>query len=204
MQQQIRSVAIAAVAADSLLEISNDGVGIDGGFPVVAHGVPHYGREAEFAGSSQHVRPARAVGGTEVANFFADSVFDGGIRRREFFAHAGRRLIEKPVMGEGVVADEVSCSVHAAGEVAALTDEASDEEEGRADIVADEDFKKPLGARVIGAVIVGQGVFVGVVSGEDSSAEDLRRWPHGGVGVSASGETGRRGDGGAESGEHWN
>ena len=105
-------------------------------------------------------------------------------------------------MGEGVVADEVSGGMDAAGELAALADEASDEEEGRADVVEGEDFKEPLSAGIVRAVVVGEGVFVGVVSGEDGPAEDLRRGPHGGVEVSADGEAGGRRNSG-ERGKHW-
>ena len=105
----------------------------------------------------------------------------------------------------GMVADEVSCGVDAAGEVGALADEATDEEEGRADVVSGEDFEKLLSAGVVGAVVIGEGVFVRVLSGEDRPAEDLRRGPHGGVEVSADGETSgdsEAGGSGAESGEH--
>src|ERR1700758_3559063 len=105
-------------------------------------------------------------------------------------------------MGEGMVANEVSGGVNAAGEVAAVADEASDEKEGCADVVPGKDFKQLRGAGIVGTVVVGEGVFVGVAPGEDSPAEDLRRGPHGSVEVSADGKPGRCGSG-AEGGEHW-
>src|SRR5271170_133529 len=120
-------MAAAAVAADSLIEIGEDGLGIESGLPVVAHRIPENGREGELAGGAEDIGPARAMGWAEVMDFFAEGVLNGGIRRGELFAHAEWRLIEKPGMSEGVVADEVTGRVDAAGEVAAFADEASDQ-----------------------------------------------------------------------------
>src|SRR5579883_1577703 len=92
--------------------------------------------------------------------------------------------------------------VDAAGEVAALANEASDEEKGGTDVVAGEDVEELLGAGVVGSVVVGEGVFVWVASGEDGAAEELGGGPHGGVVVSTCGKAGGRGCG-AEGGEHW-
>ena len=173
MEKQVRSVATASVAADSLVEIGENGCGVEAGFPVVAHRVPEDGREAEIAGGSQYIRTAGSVGRAEVADLCADGVFDRGVHGGELFADARWRLEEQHGVGEGVVADEVTGGVNAAGQLAALADEATDEEEGSADVVAGEEFEKLLSAGVVGPVVVGEGVFAGVASGEDGSAEDL-------------------------------
>ena len=76
-------------------------------------------------------------------------------------------------MSESVIADEVSSGVDAAGEVPALANEASDEEECGADVVKGEEIEKLLGAGVVGTIVVGESVFVRVVSSEDGPAEDL-------------------------------
>jgi len=104
-------------------------------------------------------------------------------------------------MGEGVIADEVSGGADAAGEVAAVADETSDEEEGGADVVAGEDVEQLFGAGVVGTVVVGEGVFDGVAAGEECSAEDLRGGPDGGVVVASNGEAGGSSCGG-DGGEH--
>ena len=184
-------MAARAVAANSLIESGEDDFRIRR-CPIVTSYVPHDGRESEFPRGAQDIGTAGSVGRAEVADALADDVFDDGAGRQEFFAHAGRGAVEKPGMGHGVVADEVSCGVDSAGEVAALADEASDEEECGADIVASEEIEQLFGAGVVGAIVVGDGIFIGVAPGEDGPAEELGLGPHGGVVVSANGEAGGR------------
>lgn len=104
-------------------------------------------------------------------------------------------------MCESVVADQVPGGMDAAGEFAALANEAPDKEEGRGYVVAGENFKDLLGAGVIGTVIIGEGILIGIEAREDGLAKDLRGRPHGGVGVSAAGEANCR-EGCNEGGEH--
>ncbi len=71
----------------------------------------------------------------------------------------------EPGVGHGVVADEVACGGDLADEGGALADEVADEEEGGADVVAGEDFEELRGGGGVGAVVVGEGDFVGLWRG---------------------------------------
>src|SRR6266851_7786302 len=88
-------------------------------------------------------------------------------------------------MGSGVIADEVAGGGYLADELGALADEAADEEEGGVDLVAGEDFEEALGGFVVGAVVVGEGDFVGLRRGDESGAEELGLRVEGGVGQGA-------------------
>ena len=112
-------------------------------------------------------------------------------------ADAGGGLPREPGVGHGVVADEVSGGGDGADERGALADEAADEEEGGVDLVAGEDFEQPLGGGVVGAVVVGEGDFVGIGACDEHPAEELGLRPEGGVGSgSADGGGGEDGGGG--------
>ena len=102
------------------------------------------------------------MGCAEVADGDAESVFEEGVAVGEFLADAGRGLPGEPGVGHGVVADEVSGCGDGADDLRALTDVIADEEEGGANVVVGEDVEKALGDDIVGAVVVGEGDFVGV------------------------------------------
>ena len=111
----------------------------------------------------------------------------------ELFADAGFGLPGEPGVGHGVVADEVAGGGDGSRTMwGRWTDEAADDEEGGADVVAGEDFEEALGGDVVGAVVVGEGDFVGVGRGDEGFAEELGLSGEGGVGERARG----RDDGG--------
>ena len=65
----------------------------------------------------------------------------------------------------------------------------AEQEKGGADVVLGEDFEELGGPLGVGAVVEGEGEFVGLARGDEGGAEELGGWPEGGVGVSAAGET---------------
>ena len=172
------------------------------GQPVFCDDVPLDRSEAERAGDAEDGGSARSVGCAEVADGDAEGVFEDGVAAGELLADAGGGLPGEPGVGHGVVADEVSGCGDGADDLRALTDVAADEEEGGADVVAGEDVEKALGDDVVGAVVVGEGDFVGIAAGDEDFAEDLGLRGESGVGAATgeeagSGEScGRRRDGG--------
>src|ERR1700730_6100449 len=117
----------------------------------------------------------------------SESVFECAVAAGELFADAGGGLPGEPGVCHGVVADEVSGGGYGAGDVRALTDEAADHEEGRADVVAAEECEESFGSDVVGAVVVGEGDLARALRGDQDFAEDLRAGPEGGVGARSGG-----------------
>ena len=89
----------------------------------------------------------------------------------------------------GVVADEVPGLVDLLDQRALGGGVFAEQEKGGADVVLGEDFEELGGPLGVGAVVEGEGEFVGLARGDEGGAEELGGWPEGGVGVSAAGET---------------
>lgn len=134
--------------------------------------------------------------GTEVADGCTQGVFEGCVAAGEFFADAGGGLPGQPGVGHGVVADEVAGCGDGSGKVGTLADEATDEEEGGADLVAGEDFEEAFGGGGVGTVVVGEGDLVGIGARSEDFAEDLGVRPEGGVGGCSGEKSGCCEDGG--------
>ena len=100
-----------------------------------------------------------------------------------------------------MVADKVTCGADNARNFWALANKAPDEEEGGFDVVGGEHIKQLLGIWIVRPVIIGKGELMRSRAGDDDSAEDLRRGPHGGVGISACSQGGC-GSGGGKSSKH--
>jgi len=64
-------------------------------------------------------------------------------------------------------------AVDATDNLATLADEAADHEERGASVVEGEDVEESVGGDVVGAVVIGERGFVGVVPGDDGVAEQL-------------------------------
>ncbi len=171
---------------EAAVDVARMRVGADR-LPVLAHHVPLHGRQAQFCGGAQDSRAARAVGWAEVADRRAEGIFEGRLQARELFADDARGLPCEPGMRLRVVADQVPGGVDAADELRALADEAADHEEGRARVVGGQHLEQRFGGGVVGAVVVGQRGFVGVVAGDECVAEELRAGAERGVGEGRGG-----------------
>src|SRR5580658_2932822 len=154
------------IAANPLVEVGENLLGIDG-LPVIAHRVPENRRKAQFARRSQDVGTAGSLRRTKVAHLRTESIFDGGVGSSELFANTGGGLEEQNGMGHRVVAHEVTRGMNAADQLNALADEAADDKEGGAHLVAGENLENRFGAEIVGTVIIGEGELPGIMSGKN-------------------------------------
>ena len=115
-------------------------------------------------------------------------VFDGAVRVAELLANLARAACDEQRVGHGVIADEMPRAGDGRHYVGALAGECANDEKCGPDAVVSEDFQKAESVGVIGPVVVGEGDFAGVRSGDYCLAEYLRCRPHRGVSVTARGQ----------------
>jgi hypothetical protein len=200
VEEEVGGAVASLIASDAAGDAGGYGGGVYG-LPVLYEEVPLDGGEAQLTGDAEDGGAACPVGGTEVVDGGAEGVFEGFVAGGELFADAGFGLPGEPGVGHGVVADEVAGGGYGSGDVGTLKDVAADHEEGGAGVVAGEKLEEALGGVVVGAVVVGEGYFVGVGRGYEDLAEELGLSGEGGVDAGpcsgCGGEEGCRGDGGS-------
>ncbi len=86
-------------------------------------------------GDAEDCGAAGAVWEADVADGFAERVFQSGVAGLEFFTHSVGWEQSEPWMHCGVVADEMASGLDGADDLSALADEAADHEEGCACVV---------------------------------------------------------------------
>ncbi len=181
VEKDVGAGVVALCTLTAAGDVGDDAAGGDG-LPVIAHGVPLNDLEAEFFGGAEDHGSAGAVGWAEIVDGRADGVLEGLVAGAELFADCTGGLEAEPGVGLGVVAQEMAGGVDSADYLGALAYEAADHKEGGAGVAFGEEFEERVGGTVVGAVVVGEGYFVGVAAGEDGVAEELRSGTEGRVG----------------------
>jgi hypothetical protein len=192
VEKDVGRGGVAACAGEASGDVGDDGFGGDGA-PVVTHGVPLDDLEAEFFGGAEDCGAAGSVGRAEIVDGSADGVFEGLVAGAKLFADDAGGLEAEPGVGLGVVANQMTSRVDTADDLGTLAHEAADHEEGGAGVVLGEEVEEGVGGDVVGAVVVGEGCFVGVGAGDDGVAEELGAGAEGGVGESEAGGHGHCG-----------
>jgi len=172
VEQDVGAAAAAEVASHASCDEGYHALGAEG-LPIEGHCVPLHGSEAEFGGDAQGCRAASAVREADVADGSAEHVFESLVAAAEFFADAAGGLDGEPRVGHGVVGNEVAGGVDGTDDVWTQTNELADHEEGGADVMLREYVEELWRGSVVGAVVVGEGYFFGVVAGDEGVAEEL-------------------------------
>lgn len=165
---------------DAALNVLEDSGGVDWS-PVIGNDVPVDWCKAEFSGDREHSGATGSVGRTEETDGSTEGVFEDSVTACQLLADAGSGLPGEPGMSHGVVADDMPGGGNLAGKSGLLVDEASNKEEGGADVRCGENVEKSGSGRGVRAIIICKGEFLGAWWSDENLAEKLRAGPEGGI-----------------------